>query len=159
MTNEKRGGLTKISFDRSPFKGTVSQDFLLQVFFHESPSPKPLKITLWSIRFFPFATGVVDIGGAPWAANISANFRKKFEMAVMVYSDVWGKLIHEKARSRKSRDTVPLSCSRWNFQTNWCRPHPVRGLKLLSEPSFCRWRLLSNNSIVSGSDKLFTSYT
>ncbi len=27
-------------------------------------------------RFFPFATGVVDTGGKPWAANISANFRK-----------------------------------------------------------------------------------
>jgi hypothetical protein len=26
--------------------------------------------------FFPFATGVVDTSGAPWAANISANFRK-----------------------------------------------------------------------------------
>ncbi len=27
-----------------------------------------------------FATGVVDTGGAPWLANISDNFRKKFEM-------------------------------------------------------------------------------
>ncbi len=27
-------------------------------------------------RFFPFATGVVDTGGKPWAANISANFLK-----------------------------------------------------------------------------------
>ncbi len=27
----------------------------------------------------------------------------------MVYSGAWGKLIHEKTRSRKSRDTVPLS--------------------------------------------------
>ncbi len=29
-------------------------------------------------RFFPFATGVndTDTGGAPWVANISANFRK-----------------------------------------------------------------------------------
>ncbi len=27
-------------------------------------------------RFFPFATGVVDTGGKPSAANISANFRK-----------------------------------------------------------------------------------
>jgi hypothetical protein len=26
----------------------------------------------------------------------------------MLYSDAWGKLIHEKTRSRKSRDTVPL---------------------------------------------------
>ncbi len=36
-------------------------------------------------------------------------FSKKFEKAVLVYSDVWGKLIHEKNRSQKSRDTVPLS--------------------------------------------------
>ncbi len=35
-------------------------------------------------------------------------FSKKFEKAVLVYSDAWGKLIHEKTRSRKSRDTVPL---------------------------------------------------
>ncbi len=31
---------------------------------------------------------------------------------------------------------LALSCSRRNFQTNWCRPHPVRGLKLLREPCF-----------------------
>ncbi len=30
-------------------------------------------------RFFPFATGVNDTGGAPWVANISANFRKKLK--------------------------------------------------------------------------------
>ncbi len=29
-------------------------------------------------------------------------------MAVLVYSYAWGKLIDEKTRSRKSRDTVPL---------------------------------------------------
>jgi hypothetical protein len=29
-------------------------------------------------------------------------------MAVMVYSDAWGKLIYEKNKSQKSRDTVPL---------------------------------------------------
>ncbi len=32
---------------------------------------------------------------------------------------------------------LPLSYSRWDFQTNWYRPHPQRGLKLLSEPCFC----------------------
>ncbi len=37
-------------------------------------------------------------------------FSKKFKTALMVYSGAWGKLIHEKkTRSRKSRDTVPLS--------------------------------------------------
>jgi hypothetical protein len=58
------------------FKGTVLQDFLL---FHESPSPKPLKITEGSFQTFSkiredirksrcttggkFATGVIDTGG------------------------------------------------------------------------------------------------
>ncbi len=32
---------------------------------------------------------------------------------------------------------LPFSHSRWDCQTNRCRPHPVRGLKLLSEPCFC----------------------
>jgi hypothetical protein len=36
-------------------------------------------------------------------------FSKKFETALMVYSGAWGKLIHEKTRSKKSRDTVPLN--------------------------------------------------
>ncbi len=30
-------------------------------------------------RFFPFANGVNDTGGAPWAVNISANFQKNLE--------------------------------------------------------------------------------
>jgi len=36
-------------------------------------------------------------------------FSKKFETALLVYSGAWGKLIHEKNISRKSRGTVPLS--------------------------------------------------
>jgi hypothetical protein len=40
--------------------------------------------------------------------KISANFPKKLETALMVYSGAWGKLIHEKNRSRKSRGTLPL---------------------------------------------------
>ncbi len=53
-------------------KGTVSRDFCFK-FFHESPSPKPLIITLGSFRFFSkirrdirksrCTTGVNDIGG------------------------------------------------------------------------------------------------
>ncbi len=31
---------------------------------------------------------------------------------------------------------LALSCSRGNFHTNCCRPHPVRGLKLPCEPCF-----------------------
>jgi hypothetical protein len=48
-----------------------------------------------------FAAGVVDTGGQPRDANISANFRKKFETALMVYSGAWGKLIHEKNQKQK----------------------------------------------------------
>ncbi len=48
-------------------------------------------------RFFPFATGVKDTGGKSWAANISANFQKKFETAL----GAWGKLFHEKNQKQK----------------------------------------------------------
>jgi hypothetical protein len=45
-----------------------------------------------------FATGVIDIGGkfntgvvgAPGLANISAEFSKKFEMTLMLFSGAWG---------------------------------------------------------------------
>ncbi len=111
-------------------KGTVSRDFLLQVFFHESPSPKPLKIMLGSSRIFlkihrdihksrcttsiidtsrKFATGVNDTGGK-FAAGCHRYQRhrrqichrgKKLKMAVMVYSGAWGKLIDEKNQKSK----------------------------------------------------------
>ncbi len=32
-------------------------------------------LKFFCLKVFPFATGVVDTGGKPWAANISANFR------------------------------------------------------------------------------------
>jgi hypothetical protein len=47
-----------------------------------------------------FATGVIDTGGAPWPANISANFRK-FEMVLIGYSGAGGKLIHGKKTKQK----------------------------------------------------------
>ncbi len=43
-----------------------------------------------------FATGVVDNGGAPWLANISVNFRKKFEMTLMLFSGASGKVMKQK---------------------------------------------------------------
>ncbi len=52
-------------------------------------------------RFFPFATGVNHTSSQPWAANIFANFQKKFDSALMVYSVAWGKLIHEKNQKQK----------------------------------------------------------
>ncbi len=48
-----------------------------------------------------FAAGVVDTGGAALHANISANFRKKFETVLMGYSRAGGKLIHEKNQKQK----------------------------------------------------------
>jgi hypothetical protein len=47
---------------------------------------------------------------------------KKFETALMVYSGIWGKLIHEKNRSRKSRDIVPLTFVSFSFLT-WLAGH------------------------------------
>jgi hypothetical protein len=78
-----------------------------------------LKIALGSFRIFPeirrdicrswCTISINDTGGAPWAANISANFReKKIETALIGYSEAWVKLIHEKTWRRKSRGTVPL---------------------------------------------------
>jgi hypothetical protein len=57
-----------------------------------------------------FAAGVLDTGGQPWAANISANFRQKFETALMVYSGAWGKLIHEKNQKQKISWHCPFNC-------------------------------------------------
>jgi hypothetical protein len=47
-----------------------------------------------------FATSVVDTGGAPSLAKIVT--------VLTGYSGAGGKLIHEKTRSKRSRDTVPL---------------------------------------------------
>jgi hypothetical protein len=69
---------------------------------------------------FPlFAAGVVPVGEFATGINNTSEtggkiceyfreFSKKFEMVLMGYSGAGGKLIHEKTRSKKSRDTVPL---------------------------------------------------
>ncbi len=48
-----------------------------------------------------FAAAVVDSGGATLLANISANFRKKFELTLMLFSGAWGTMIHEKNLEQK----------------------------------------------------------
>jgi hypothetical protein len=53
------------------------------------------------------ATGVVDTGGDPWLANISANFRKIRNGPNAKYSGVGGKPIHEK--KPEARNLVTLS--------------------------------------------------
>ncbi len=48
--------------------------------------------------FFSFAAGFTfnDSGGQPWAANISANFRKNAKWPKWYTQGLGGKLIHEK---------------------------------------------------------------
>jgi hypothetical protein len=59
-------------------------------------------------RFFPFATGASGTGGAPWAANISENFRKNSKRLLCYNKGLGGTWFMKKTRSKKSRDTVPL---------------------------------------------------
>ncbi len=59
-------------------------------------------------RFFPFATGVNDTGGAPGAANISANFQKIWNGPIGIIRGLGETDFNKKTRSKKSRDTVPL---------------------------------------------------
>ncbi len=59
-------------------------------------------------RFFSFATGVNDTGGQPWAANISANFRKNSKRSYLDTLGLGGNWLMKKTGSKKSRDTVPL---------------------------------------------------
>jgi hypothetical protein len=65
-----------------------------------------MKFVDWSM----FSSVGPSLAAGKIASNlvISANVRKKFETALIVFSGAWGKLIHEKNRSRKSRDTAPL---------------------------------------------------
>ncbi len=55
-----------------------------------------------------FATGVADTGGAPWLANISANFRKNLKRSKGNTLGLGGNWLMKKTRIKKSRDTVPL---------------------------------------------------
>jgi hypothetical protein len=53
-------------------------------------------------KFFSFFAGVVDTADKHSFANISANFRKKFEMVLMGYPGARGTLIYEKKPESKS---------------------------------------------------------
>jgi hypothetical protein len=64
-----------------------------------------------------FASGVVDTGGQPWAANISANFRKNSNRPQWYTQGRGGNWFMKKTRSKKSRDTVPLS--HYRYTINW----------------------------------------
>jgi hypothetical protein len=63
-----------VKFNYTGLKGTVSRDFLLQVFFkNHLPQARENNIRVIS----NFAPSVVDSGGAPSLANISRIFVKK----------------------------------------------------------------------------------
>ncbi len=110
-------------------------------FFLESVSPKPLIIPLGPFRIFSkirgeirnskFATGVVDTGGAPWLANISANFRKNSKRSKRNTLGLGGNWFMKKTRGKKSRDALLLRVPKsLDFQgplppsncpcTGWC---------------------------------------
>jgi hypothetical protein len=47
-----------------------------------------------------FATGVVDISGAPWLVNIFVNFRKKFEMNLCYFQGLGGRWFMKKSEAK-----------------------------------------------------------
>ena len=49
------------------------------------------------------------VSTAPWLANISSNFCKKFEVTLLLFLGAGGRWFLEKTWSKKSRDTVPLN--------------------------------------------------
>ncbi len=76
-------------------KWTWRQKFIYMLTLLSQGVPTKLLKLFWFKIFFIYHRC------QPWAANISANFRKKFETALMVYSGAWGKMIHEKHQKLK----------------------------------------------------------
>jgi hypothetical protein len=69
----------------------------------------PLVSTMLAKMVEKCATDVIDTGGAPLLANISA---KKFETVLMEYSGAGGKLITEKNQKRKILWHYPFKSTR-----------------------------------------------
>jgi hypothetical protein len=59
-------------------------------------------------KFFSFFAGVVDTADKHSFANISANFRQKFEMILMGYSGARGTLIYKKNLMSKISCQTPF---------------------------------------------------
>jgi hypothetical protein len=62
----------------------------------------------YTSKYFSFIGGVVDTGDKHSFAIISANFRKKFEMIPMRYSEARGTLIYEKNLKSKISCQTPF---------------------------------------------------
>ncbi len=63
-------------------------------------------------NIFPLATGVIDAICAILSCECLREFSKQFEMVLVVgKSGAEGNMMHEKTRSRKSREMVPLKVS------------------------------------------------
>ncbi len=67
---------------------------------HRSPQTKYLKL-FW-VKIFSFVTGVNDTGGAPWDANISANFLKNSDRPVWNTQELGGNWFMIKTWSQKN---------------------------------------------------------
>ncbi len=87
----------------------MSRDFLLHVFFHESPSPQSLEIALGSFWIFSQIRGDIRKSRCNTGINdTSGKFAKKNSKWHCWYTQwVGGKWFTKKTRSRKSRGTVP----------------------------------------------------
>jgi hypothetical protein len=72
-------------------------------------------------KFFSFFAGVVDTADKHSFANISANFRKKFEMVLMGYSGARGTLIYEKNLKAKISCQTPFNGRNTSFFIIYCR--------------------------------------
>ncbi len=80
------------------FKGTVSRDFLLLFFF------------LDSVKIFCICHWCQRHRWQTLSCEYLCGFSKKFEMAQMVYSGAWGKVIHEKNKKSKISWHCPFKC-------------------------------------------------
>jgi hypothetical protein len=85
-------------------KGQCHEIFCFR-FLHESPSPKPLIITVGSFRIVSKIRGDIRKSRCTTGVNDTGG---KIATVLMEYSGAGGKLIHEKNQKQKSRDTVPL---------------------------------------------------
>ncbi len=74
------------------------------------PPPQPQSILLGPLQIFWQIRGDIRKSRCTTVINdTGGKFSKNFETALMVYLGASGKLIHEKNRSWKCRDTAPLN--------------------------------------------------